>query len=200
MKIVAIVAQKGGTGKSTLARHGGVILPRCGLLDLDPQRTSLKWMEKRQAAGQIGPAMVNAAWYQVGKVVAAIGNRLDWLLIDTLPSYEDNRTIRAAVDVADLVLIPVKPSQDDLDTLPQTLAVINGRRFAFVITMATKSKLLDRARASLVALGTVAPIIIGNRVAYPEATEVGAAVTETNPSGPAAIEMRRLWDWVATTA
>jgi chromosome partitioning protein len=156
-------------------------------------------MEKRKAAGLNGPALVNATWYKVDRIVDAVADKLDWLLIDTFPSYEDPRAIRAAAAVADLVLIPIKPSQDDLDTLGDTLSIIRGRSYAFVITMATRSRLLDRVRAGLPAVGTLAPVIIANRVAYPEAAAVGAAVTETEPAGLAANEMRRLWEWVATT-
>jgi len=196
MKIIAVISMKGGCAKSTLARHGSVILSRCGLLDLDPQQTSKKWIERRKAAGLVGPAMVSASPDQVVRVVDNARAKLDHLIIDTPPSHDDTRAIRAAVAVADFVVVPVKASPDDLEALEQTLPLLAGRRWAFVVTMATRSNMLERVRTTLAQVGDLAPVIVANRVAYPEAAETGAAVTEHDPRGSAAEEMRQLWNWI----
>jgi chromosome partitioning protein len=194
-RVVAIISQKGGCGKSTIARHGSVLLPRCGLLDLDPQGTSRRWVERRRAAGLVGPGLVTAAASQVPQLIARLD--ADWLIVDTPPSHDDTRAIRAAAAAADLVLVPVRPTPDDLEVLGATLDLLDGRRAAFVLSMANpRATLTQRARAALEAVGTVAPVAITNRVAYPEAAEDGSAVTESDPRGPAADEMRRLWSWV----
>lgn len=197
MRTVAIASMKGGCGKSTLARHGSVILPRCALLDLDPQGTSRRWIERRRQAGLLGPALVEARADQLAKVTDQLDG--EWFIIDTPPSHDDQMAIRSAASVADLVLIPVRPTPDDLDVLGATLDLLGGQRAAFVITMANPlTTLFKRTEAALKGVPGVelAPVTVTSRVGYPEAAEDGQAVTEHDPKGIAAEEMRQLWGWV----
>lgn len=198
MKTIAICSQKGGSGKSTLARHGSVVLPRSVLLDLDPQGTSRRWLDKRKKAGFSDPAAVIADWTKVQAIKERAREKgYQHLIIDTAPEHDDERSIRAAVDAADLTVIPVKPSPDDLEVIPGMLKIIGGRPFVFVLTMCVpRSRMLEQARSLLESRGDVCPITIGNRVSFPEAGFDGSAVTEYEPDGPAADEIRKIFDWI----
>lgn len=198
MKTIAICSQKGGSGKSTLARHGSVLLPKSALLDLDPQGTSRRWLEKRKASGLPDPTAVVTDWTRVKAVRdRAIENGFEHLMIDTAPEHDDERSIRAAIEIADLTVIPVKPSPDDLEVVPGILKIIGDRPFVFVLTMVTqRSRMLEQARELLTKRGPVCPTPLTNRVSFPEAGMNGSAVTEYEPDGQAAVEMRNVFSWV----
>lgn len=202
MKTIAVCSQKGGSGKSTLSRHGSVLLPKSALLDLDPQGTSRRWLEKRKESGLPDPAAVIANWSKV----AAVKKRAEeagfkHLVIDTAPEHDDERSIRAAVDAADLTVIPVKASPDDLEVIPGMLKIIGSRPFVFVLTMTTpRSLMLKQAQELLSKRGRLCPTTLTNRVAFPEAGLSGAAVTEYDPNGPAASEMKAVFNWIRKQA
>jgi chromosome partitioning protein len=201
MKVYTVASLKGGCGKSTIARHGSVILSQSGstgLLDLDPQGTARRWLAKRKAAGFARPQSVSATWDRVGQLIReAEGKGLKNIVIDVPPEHDDQRSVRAAVAVADLVIIPVKPSPDDIEVVGDTLAAIGDRPFVFVLSMAKRSRLTEQAAELLARYGRVAPAAIVDRIAYPEAALTGQAVTEVNPYSNAAIEMTQLWTWIA---
>ena len=100
MQTIAVISQKGGVGKSSLARHTAAMLPRAALIDLDTQGTSRRWIERRREAGHKGPGFSVAKWDKLpamhqGLTDQGVGN----LVIDTPPSHDDERAIRAAVDL-----------------------------------------------------------------------------------------------------
>lgn len=202
MKTIAVCSQKGGSGKSTLSRHGSVLLPMSALLDLDPQGTSRRWLEKRKASGLPDPTAVIADWSKVQAVKARAEDAgYKHLVIDTAPEHDDERSIRAAVDAADLTVIPVKPSPDDLEVIPGMLKIIGDRPFVFVLTMTTPNTLmLKQAKELLSKRGLLCPTTLTNRVAFPEAGMTGAAVTEYDKNGPAAVEMTAVFKWIKKQA
>lgn len=115
MQVIVLATQKGGSGKSTLARSIAVELTgrgRVAMLDLDPQGSLTKWWQRREANDlQLVTGLARAD--QIAKAVETLrGQGFDWLIIDT-PGARDEAT-RIALRSADLVLVPVHPSQDDL--------------------------------------------------------------------------------------
>ena len=205
MKTVSVASQKGGCGKSTLSRHGSVILPNSILLDLDPQGTTRRWLKRREDGGVYEPRTLIATparAAEAARKAEEVG--CEWLVVDTPPEHDDQRAIRAAIEIADYVLIPCKPSPDDMDVIPKTvkLARDSGKPFGIVMTMFRHSgfdeaacqlmeKLADRLQ------GDFAPVRIVNRVAYVQSVYEAKAVTEYAPKSQAAAEIRKLWDWVA---
>lgn len=126
-KIIAVVNQKGGVGKTTVSLNLACSLVRRGfrtlLVDADPQETSIK----RAAANADYPVAVIS--------LASVGNKIthmvklhmdnyDFIIIDGPPSHTAPQT-RAAVSVADLTLIPLQPSTADLDSTVETCALLN---------------------------------------------------------------------------
>ena len=115
MPVVALVSNKGGAGKTTLATHLAAALDRRGktvLVDADPQGSALHWSMVAQANGETGVRVVEA-----GADLAREGRRLgkshDFVIIDCPPAIGAAQS-RAALAVCDLALVPVLPSPLDL--------------------------------------------------------------------------------------
>ncbi|WP_346294342.1 ParA family protein, partial [Sphaerothrix gracilis] len=135
MKVIALVTQKGGTGKSSLAVSLAVAAQEQGLkpyvLDLDPQRTATSWFERREAKGPEVTAL------NAGQVPAALDalrrQSCDIVVIDT-PGADAPGT-SAAMQAADLCLIPARPSIADIEaTRPTVRSLMKlNREYAFVL-------------------------------------------------------------------
>jgi chromosome partitioning protein len=117
--------------------------------------------------------------------------------VDTPPAITD--AIRAVVALADLVVIPVKPSPHDLRAVGRTVEIVQaeGKDFCFVLTQAKGNALLTvQAVAALSAHGVVSPAVMHDRVDYAASMTDGRTVQETDPRGRSAAEMAQLWDFV----
>src|SRR6266487_2069519 len=115
MDILTIASQKGGAGKTTLAAHLAVEAERCGagpvaVVDTDPQGSLAAWWNQRVADTPLFAAVEVAQL--ADHMVALQRQRVNLVVIDTPPALLD--VIRAAIAVADLVLIPARPSPHDL--------------------------------------------------------------------------------------
>ena len=200
MKVIVLASAKGGTGKSTLSAHLGVAAEMAGqgpavLLDLDPQGSLSAWWNSREADT---PALAPSTLAELPEKLAALGAAgYAVALVDTPPSQTP--AIKAVIALADLVLIPVKPSPHDLRSVGATveLAVDAGRPFAFILSQAKSNALLTtQAATALSEHGRVASVVVGDRVEYASAMTDGRTVLETNPRGSSAAEMRDLWKFV----
>ena len=115
MKTIVIAAQKGGAGKTTLARNLAVAASQDGrdvlCLDLDPQGSLRAWWEGREADA---PAMLDRdpAPHALRATLNAAQSQFDLCIIDT--PHAAPEWLAEALGAADLVLIPVRPSPDDL--------------------------------------------------------------------------------------
>ena len=129
MKTILIAAQKGGAGKTTLTRNLAVAAAEDGrhvlCLDLDPQGSLRGWWESREADS---PSMLDRDPLpaEIRAAIGAARERFDLCIIDTPPAASE--WLAEAIDAADLVLIPVRPSPDDLRAVGTTLAAVNGSR------------------------------------------------------------------------
>jgi chromosome partitioning protein len=117
--IFSLISQKGGAGKSTLARQLAVLAGEAGtsvLIDRDPQATSTKWWQRRQAL-QPTPERPDLLDLDGMDLVAAAGalhkQRGGAVFVDTRPAVTEPEA--EAARVADLVIVPVRPSPDDLN-------------------------------------------------------------------------------------
>lgn len=202
MKIVALVTQKGGSGKSTLAVHLAVAAARQGaiavIIDLDPQASARLWAKRR---GNNGPAVVAARAAELpGLLNDARRQRADLVLIDT--AGRDDVTADSAIQSADIVLIPCRPSLYDMGASAATVQKIKragGKTAAIVLNgVPPIGARADEARASLGNALPIAPAVIHTRVAYSDALNDGRSVEELQPSGKAAKEIRALYKWLIT--
>lgn len=200
MKIIAIISQKGGAGKTTLAIHLAVSAQLAGypaaIFDLDPQATAETWGQWRdEKPPEVVPAKAATLLRSVEKARAARG---EMLVLDT-PGAAEGAALAAAT-AADLILIPCRPRSFDLAAVRQTAAVarITGKPMWLVFN-GTAPRGEVRADARLVAaeIGlAVAPVRLAERAAFHRATEAGLAAQEMEPGGKAAAEVAALWHWV----
>jgi len=202
MKIIVINSQKGGSGKTTICAHLAVEAERAGdgpafLIDTDPQGTLSTWHEHRAAEvpQRVEVPLANLA---AGiKVLKERGTR--YCFIDTAPTRTDENV--ALFRMADLVLVPIRPSPSDLWAAAATVALLKeaDRAFMFVLTQAkANASITAQAAAALSHHGPVAETFIADRVPYAAAMTDGRTAPELLPKGPAAIETAGLWKNIKT--
>lgn len=200
MKVISVVGQKGGSGKTTVAVGLAVEAVRArkhvAIIDLDPQASAANWGDRR--GEDVPPAVVSCQASRIGKVLdAARAQGVDLVVVDT-PGKSAEAAI-AAVKVANHVLIPVEPHMSSLETLVNLdeLLAIAGKPDATIII--NKAPPLGRrhedAREAITAQGfSIAPTILYQRAAYADATNLGATASEYDPKGKAAAELSSLYN------
>lgn len=202
MKTLGILSRKGGVGKTTIATHLAVLADEAGLrsllIDLDPQRSATQWWRARAAET---PALVETDTSRLrGILEDAAEDGVDLVVVDTRPSREID-VERVAV-LADLTLVPTRPSIFDLRAILGTLDTAKGvaRRSMIVLNAcppprgAGEASVTVDARKALTAFGVpVAPTSIVNRSIFPAAAVDGLTAGEADPGGKGAREMRALW-------
>ena len=198
MKTILVTAQKGGSGKTTLVRNLAVAAAQDGrnvlCLDLDPQGSLRAWWESREAEAPLMfdhdplPGSLKAA-------LNAAQKQFDLCIIDTPPAAPE--WLREVLLAADLVLIPVRPSPDDLRSIGATLAAVNKAAipFAFVLSQTPRARITEEAVRVLAQHGRLAPVNIAQRVAYAETAATGQGVTETKDK-KAGTEIVAMWEYV----
>jgi chromosome partitioning protein len=208
MQTVALLARKGGTGKTTLAVHLAVLAAESGrrvlLVDTDPQRSAGDWWRVRKSDD---PQLVECAVNRVPAVLdAARADGVDLVVVDTRPSVEADTAEIARL--ADMVLIPTRPGILDLRAIAATAEVMRtarprgGPHWPTMIVLNAvpagrgigENTLTIEARAALETYRLpVAEVSIGNRAAFAHALIDGRSVTELEPNGKAARELRKLF-------
>lgn len=198
MKTILITSQKGGSGKTTLARNLAVAASAEGkrvlCLDLDPQGSLRAWWGGREADE---PSMLEADPNPsaLSQTLKAAAKAFDLAVIDTPPAAP--AWLADSIAAADLVLIPVRPSPDDLRAVGATVAAVTDAKvpFAFVLSQTPRAKITDEAARVLAQYGRVAPVNVATRVIYAESGATGAGVTET-ADARAKDEINGLWAYV----
>jgi chromosome partitioning protein len=199
MKVIAILSQKGGAGKTTLALHLAVAAERDGhsaaVIDLDPQASAAGWGDSREAET---PAIVSAQATRLPQVLeAARAAGALLVIIDTAPHSES--AALAAARAADLILIPCRPTILDLRAIGGTidLAKLAGKPAAVVLnTVPPRGSLGEEAKQAVAGYGVmVAPVSVGQRAAFQHALTAGLTAQEYEPQGKAAEEVTQLYMW-----
>ena len=223
MQVLALISQKGGVGKTTLAAHLGVqatlgsppppLVPLAApgrrltpvaptpasvaLIDTDPQGSLAAWWNRREAAT---PAFVAASLAQLSVQLDQLrASGVDLVVIDTPPALGD--TITQVARLADLILIPVRPSPHDLHAVGATVDLVEhlGRPLAFVVSGATaRTRIAAEAAVALSQHGRVAPVSVHHRTDFASSMTDGRTVMELAPEGRSAQEVQALWIYVNT--
>jgi chromosome partitioning protein len=198
MKTIALVTQKGGAGKSTLASSLAVAAHEAGervcLIDLDPQATLTTWGRTR---GETDVPVVAATAAKLPAVIAALADKGVTLAFIDTPGAE-GPAASAAMSAAQLCLIPARPTAFDLWASANTREALKRGKgdYVFVLNQcppAQQSARIQEGVAALEAMGGLLSPLVLARVDYQEAARLGWGVTELNPHGAAAGEMRALW-------
>ncbi len=200
MKILAFASQKGGSGKTTLAGHVAVEADRRGpgpvaLVDADPQGSLTDWWNERRAAT---PAFLQASVASLEQDVArARAAGVTLLVVDTPPAITD--TIDRVVALADLVVVPTRPSPHDLRAAGATIELVerHGTPLVFVVNAAkANARITAEAAVVLSQHGTVAPVTLHNRTDFAAAMIDGRTVMELS-APKSSREVAQLWDYLA---
>jgi chromosome partitioning protein len=198
--VIAVACQKGGSGKTTIAAHLAVLANAAGqgpvsLVDTDPQGSLAEWWDARHDDSlaltkvKLDDLVANPA--QLRSSTAAIA------IIDTPPAL--TASIEQVIAIADLVLIPARPSPHDLRAIGATVKMVRmaGKPFLFVVNgAAPRANITAEAVAALSEHGRVAPVILYQRTDYAASMIDGRTVMETTPSGRSAQEIAELWKYV----
>jgi chromosome partitioning protein len=197
MKILAILAQKGGSGKTTVAVHMAVCATRrklkTAIIDIDPQGSAFNWNTSRPDDMKLD-AIAATASQLAGLLQKAKAAGIDLAIIDTAP--HSNADAAIAARLADFVLIPCRPARFDLDAIASTVEIAKAANTpcAVVINAAPRGKLAEEARDSLTEKGVkVIEAVLHQRVAYSHAVIDGRSVHEYEPDGAAAQEIDALY-------
>jgi len=200
MLVIAVLNQKGGSGKTTIATHLARALQIEGadvlLVDSDPQGSARDWAAVREDQPLTVVGIDRPTIERDIKNIA----RKDFVVIDGAPQAADLAV--SAIKAASFVLIPVQPSPYDIwatadlvELVKQRIDVTDGKlQAAFVVSRAIKGTRIGSEIAEALA-GYGLPILesrITQRVSYPSTAAAGTTVMDTEPAGDAAAEVRAL--------
>ncbi|MEN9683803.1 MAG: hypothetical protein RLZZ427_1554, partial [Pseudomonadota bacterium] len=201
VRVLALASQKGGSGKTTLSGHLAVQAERAGagpvvLIDIDPQGSLADWWNERAAER---PAFAQTTVTRLAADLAILrqqGFRL--AVIDTPPAI--TQAIQSVLSVAELVVVPTRPSPHDLRAVGATVDLCEraGKPLIFVVNAATpKARITSEAAVALSQHGTVAPITLHHRTDFAASMIDGRTVMEVDPGCRSAEEVTALWLYVA---
>ena len=208
MRVIVVASQKGGSGKTTIAAHLAVQAGMVGdgpavLVDADWQGSLAEWWRARNddtlALATVNPGEI------AGMRADGLALNLSELrkrgfgiaIIDTPPAR--TAAIEQVIAVADLVLIPARPSPHDLHAVAATVDMARraGKPFLFIVNgAAPRANITVQAVAALSEHGPVAPVILYQRTEFAAAMIDGRTVIEAAPSGKSAHEIAELWKHV----
>jgi chromosome partitioning protein len=193
---IALLSQKGGAGKTTLAVHLAVAAGDGLIIDTDKQKSAAGWWRERE--GKL-PELVTSDSKSVPKALEA--TKRQWVFIDTPPRHEE--ALRAVCAISDFILIPARPGILDLRAIADTVGLVDNKAAVIVLNSCPPGRgfaevgIVTEARKALAVYGLpICPVAISQRVAYSHALNGGLAVTEFEPEGKAAGEIRKLWEWL----
>lgn len=130
MSILMIGGEKGGTGKSSIATNLGVYFSKLGvdtmILDADPQGTAANFVARRNEAGHEPVVHCTQMTGNIYKTATDLAKRYELVIIDV--GGRDSQELRSGLVAADVVCIPIRASQADLETLPKVNELVGLSR------------------------------------------------------------------------
>jgi len=201
MQTIAVLSQKGGSGKTTLALHLAVAAEQAGkvaaVIDIDPQASAAGWKDSRSSETPVVVSIPAARLAQALDAARSAG--ADLTLIDSAPHSSD--VALAAAEAADFVLIPCRPGILDLRAIGATARIVKlaGKQGSVVLNAMPPNapNVLSDARAAVAVHGLdVAPITVQQRAAFAHALTIGKTAHEYDPKGKATEEIAQLYQWL----
>jgi chromosome partitioning protein len=202
--IILIGSEKGGVGKSTISTNLAVTLVLRGsdivLVDADRQSTSANWAQDRKGTEKKRIQCVRQ-YGDIEETIADLNTRYEYVLVDC--QGRDGKELRSGLMIADLLIIPCRPSQPDLDTVPVILdSVSTAKRInkslkvCCVLTMTPTNPKISETEDSRNFLAQFSSVkvlntTIGDRKTYRDAISEGLGVIEKNDA-KASIEVEKL--------
>lgn len=200
MKIISIISQKGGAGKTTLAINLAVASELAGksaaIFDLDPQASSMGWKDSRI---EEAPAVISLHSARISKYLdTASQSGAKLVIFDTAPHSQKDAL--EAAQLSDLILIPCKPSLVDLRAISSSvkIAQLAGKPVVSILTQTqARGSLTEEATEAIKSYKVeLAPMTIGNRMAFVHAFTAGKGVMEIEPHSKAGKEIADLFFFI----
>lgn len=204
MQTIALVARKGGSGKTTLAVHLALAAHLRGqhvlLADLDPQRSSIEALQARSGSSPERRPVIASKLYALQ--MSAVRQGADVMIVDTAAGVSEDAA--TAIVLADLCVVVVRPTYLDLAAAIETVAIIRRLKKPVLLVVNQAPPTRDgveppsvrRALKALAVLGQpIAPVIVRARVVFQSALETGRSAEETDQKA-AAGEIAELWHYV----
>jgi len=200
MHVIAVVSQKGGSGKTTLSGHLSVQAELSGhgpvaVIDTDPQGSLAAWWNEREAPT---PVFVQTSLRDLREHLENMRQAgVKTVLLDTPPAITG--AIHEVISVADYVVVPTKPSPHDLRAVGATVKLVQAcnKPMVFVLNDASpRAKITFEAAIALSQHGTVAPVTIHHRTLFASSMIDGRTAMELEPNGQSAVEVAGLWEYV----
>jgi len=208
MRTIALLTQKGGAGKTTLAASLAAVAAGAGekviALDLDPQSSLTRWGKRRSAANPPHLVIVEPLEIErlprLGAIVDGLATAGFTLAVFDTPGATSTAA-RIVAESVDFCLLPARPTHLDVEATAATFraAYLAKRKAAFVFNQCPTNYRSLRAREAgkdLTSLGVLAEPTLSSRIDFQDAIAGGLGVTEYAPEGKAAQEIRSLWDWI----
>jgi chromosome partitioning protein len=203
--VIVVASQKGGVGKTTIAAHLAVraVLEGRGpaaLVDTDPQGSLTEWWNARKEEHSLAdaPTLVTVKLDDLTSKLAELRRSGTAIaIIDTPPAL--TASIERVIEIADLVLIPARPSPHDLRAIGATVGLTRkaAKPFLFVVNgAAPRASITAEAVAALSEHGRVAPTILYQRTDFAASMIDGRTVMEAAPASRSAREIGELWKHV----
>jgi chromosome partitioning protein len=206
MRTIAVTINKGGVGKTTLTKHLATAATAAGynviILDMDTQQNATAWGKRRsQQQNESLPVVKFVTENELpDELERARKAGCDLALIDTPPGRSSEAP--AAVEVADLVVIPFWLESDAFDGLGKSAALARrlGTPAVGILNFATPNSRSheETARSVIEALKVfMAPVVLHRYEVYRLANPKGLTVQELEPDSRAAAEIKSLWEWLS---
>ena len=200
MKVISLISQKGGAGKTTITVNLAVMANLSKkssiVLDIDPQASATCWKDSRENED---PTVISCQATRLENTLdVAKENGVDFVFIDTAP-HSEGSALKAA-KLSDLVIIPCRPAILDLRAINSTIDIANiAKTPASIVLNAVPARgsLKDEALQAAEQYGVeVAPVQLGNRVAYVHSITEGLSVNEYEKKGKSAEEIKNLYKYI----
>lgn len=202
--MILVGGEKGGSGKSCLAQNLAVYFASVKkaivlMVDCDPQRTTSDWIQARNGDPSLPAINCIQLYGKIRNDLLSLVQHYDYVIVDC--GGQDNLALRAAMSVADHVVIPLRPKRRDLKTVSHmedmlsTCKMVNPKMLAsFVITqcpaLPSQVNRILEAKEVCTSYGiNVLDAVTYNRNVYDDSEEQGSSVIEADPEGKAAQEM-----------
>ncbi len=205
--MILVGGEKGGSGKSCLAQNLAVYFARDKkaivlMVDCDPQRTTSDWIQARNTDPSLPAINCIQLYGKIRNDLLSLKQHYDYVIVDC--GGQDNLALRAAMSVAEHVIIPLRPKRRDLKTVPHmedmlsTCKMVNPKMLAsFVITqcpsLPNQANRIIEAKEVCSSFGiNVLDAVTYSRNVYDDSEEKGSSVLENEPDGKAAAEMKAI--------